>query len=631
MKSKSLETVLYSTIGVAVVLLIVVAVNFIAGMARYRADLTEEKIYTLSDGTKQILSKLEGKLKIRFYCTQDDPAMPVPFRNYAQRVDELLAEYKKLSGGKITIEKLNPQPATDAEDFAQGDGIEPRQVSLTDSVYLGLSFTYLDEKAALPFLPLEREKFLEYDISRAIAKVLNPKRPTIGIMSGLPIFGMPSNPMMMGQQPREPWVFLSELQQDFEVKQIQMDVEKIDDDINLLIVHHPKGISEKAEFAIDQFVLRGGRLLAFLDPYAAMEGRQNPMMGGGPQGGSTLEKLLKAWGLEFDTGKVLVDMTLKNQRYRPPYQPFLPSFSPDYIKKDEIVLSQLDNLVMAFPGAFKGTPAEGLKMEVLWQSSPNCQLVDRFMAEMAAQQVEKDFKSEGKQYAMAVRLSGKFKTAFPNGKPEEKAEDPDKKDETKDAKKEEKKDDALKVAAKENTVLLVADADMLHEQFFAEIQNFLGQKVMIPVSGNLTFLQNTAELLSGDSNLINARSRATKSRNFTLIREMRAKTAGGLQKRLQDLEKERQEIQNKLNQLATQRDANQRIVLSAEQKAEIEKYRKAQAETNRKIKEDTKALRREEESLERRLKLFNIAAMPLAVALFGIGIAVYNRIRTAAK
>jgi ABC-type uncharacterized transport system involved in gliding motility auxiliary subunit len=632
MKNRSLETILYSTVGVAAMLLIVIVVNFIFGAMRMRMDLTEEKVYTLSDGTKAILHKLDGPVKIRFYCTQGDNNMPVVLKNYAQRIEDLLAEYRKLGKGNIEIEKLNPQPDTDAEDFANMDGVEGKQISMGgDTVYLGVSIAYLDEKVAIPFMTPEREKFLEYDISRAISRVMNPKRPIIGVMSGAPVFGQPANPMMqqMGQQQanQPAWMFVGELQRDFNVKQIQMDVDKIDDDVKVLFVIHPKSISDKAQYAIDQFIMRGGKLVAFLDPFCAMEGRSNPMMGQ-MAGGSSMEKLLKSWGLEFDSNKVLADANLRSPRYNPRVAMVLPSFTPDYIKQDEILTSQIDNLVMAFAGVFSGTPTEGLKMETILRSSQNSQLVDRFMAEMGGEQISKDFKPGGKEYGVAVRVKGKFKTAFPNGKPEDKPAEGEKKDEKKDAP---KADDTIKQCKDDNQVILVGDADMLHEQFYADTQNVFGQRVMMMHSGNLSFLQNAAELLSGDSNLVNARSRATKSRSFTLIREMQAKAAQQFQAELQKLEAEQAEAQRKISELQSKKEAKQRFVLSPEQQAELEKFRKTSAETRKHLKEVRKSLRREEEALETRLKWVNIAGMPVLVTIFGVGLALYNRKRTAAK
>jgi ABC-type uncharacterized transport system involved in gliding motility auxiliary subunit len=377
--------------------------------------------------------------------------------------------------------------------------------------------------------------------------------------------------------------------------------------------------------------MRGGRLIAFLDPYAWTEGGRNPMMGGG-QGGSTLDKLLPAWGLTFENNKVLADRRLRNPGVPPEFQLFVPSLTPEYIKQDEIICAQLDNVMFGWPGAFSGTPVEGLKMDVLMQSSPEAGFVDRFLVEMSPEGAAKEFKPGDKQMALAVRLSGKFKTAFPNGKPKDAAEeDKEKKDEDKEKKDGQKDGDFLKESKEPTSVILVADADLLHETFYAQVQPIGNQKLVMLYAGNLSFLQNALELFTGDSALINSRSRATKSRNFTVIREMRARAARNLQEQLQKFEQERQEIQRKLNELQAQKDANQRFVLSPEQKAELEKYRKAQVETNRRIKELSKALRREEESLETRLKVINIGAMPLLVTLFGLGYAWVNRKRTAAK
>src|SRR5688572_20663280 len=215
MKKKQIETLLYSVIGVTAMFLLVVAANFIFGALKMRADLTQENLYTLSDGTKAILKKLDGPVEIRVYWTQGEKEVPTQFKAYAQRVDDLLAEYKQHGKGKITIKKFNPQPDSDAEDSAQLDGVEGQMLPNGEHLYLGMAVSYLDSKAALPFLSPDREKLLEYDISRAITRVANPEKPVVGIMTPLPMFGQPMNPMMMRmgqQQPQEPWVVVNELQ-----------------------------------------------------------------------------------------------------------------------------------------------------------------------------------------------------------------------------------------------------------------------------------------------------------------------------------------------------------------------------------------------------------------------------------
>ena len=232
MKKKQIETLLYSVVGVGAMCLIVIVINFIAGAFKTRLDLTAERAYTLSAGTKAILKKLEGDVEIRFYFTQGDKEIDPGLKSYAQRVEDLLSEYKQAAGGKIKIKKFNPTPDSDAEDRANMDGIEPQMNPMSlagEKFYIGLAVAQLDETVAIPALAPQRERMLEYDLSRAISRVGNPSKPVVGVMTGLPMFGAPMNPMMarMGQQGQEKWVFIQELEKDFTVRQVQMDSDKM--------------------------------------------------------------------------------------------------------------------------------------------------------------------------------------------------------------------------------------------------------------------------------------------------------------------------------------------------------------------------------------------------------------------
>jgi ABC-type uncharacterized transport system involved in gliding motility auxiliary subunit len=633
MKKKQFETLLYSVVGVAAMFVILVAANLVFGAFKSRVDLTAENLYTLSPGTKKILAKLDGPVEIRFYVTEGEKDMPLHLKSYAQRVEDLLSEYKQHSKGNIEVRKLNPKPDSDQEDSARLDGVEPQQLPNGEHLYLGVAINYAEAKSALPFLSPERERLLEYDISRAITRVITPTRPVVGVMTALPMFGNPMNPMMarMGQQPQDPWVVVSELQRDFTVRQVQMDVDKIEDDIKVLVVAHPKEISDKAQYAIDQFILRGGRLIAFLDGQAIMDqskNPQNPMM---PNfnANSSLEKLLKAWGVQFDTTKVAADMNFATRFQRQNRQETAPavlSLNPTGINKEDTVTEQLDNLLIPFAGVFSGTPVEGLKQEVLLKTTPKSQLVEGFMAQMGGDQILKDFKESGTSYPLAVRLKGKFKTAFPDGKPKETKPDDDKKDEKKD---EAKPEDSLKEGKAENAVILIGDVDMLSDNFSVQIQNFFGQKIIIPRNSNLTFLQNMVEQMSGDENLIAMRSRATLNRPFTVVQEMQAQADERFRAKIKELEGSLQETQKKLNELQAARkdQGQQRTILSTEQQAELQKFRTKEADAKRELKEVRKDLRREIDSLENRLKWTNIAGMPALVTAFGIGLALFKRQR----
>src|SRR5436190_2528241 len=289
--------------------LVLVAVNLIASPVRQRIDLTAEKAYTLSPGTRAILAKLDTPVQIRFYCTKNASTMPVFLNTYAQRVDDLLAEYRQASKGKIEIQRLNPEPDSDAEDSARLDGVEGQQVRTGERVYLGLSVSMLDQKQAISFLAPDRERLLEYDISRAIARVMTVEKPVIGVMSALPVMGE-SNPMAMqrGQSGPPPWAFIAELKRDFNVKEVEMTADKIPDDVKVLVVIHPKGISEIAQYALDQFILRGGKMVAFVDPLCALDRAQAQTGMMPPPSTSTLDKLFRAWGLAFDTAQVVADL-----------------------------------------------------------------------------------------------------------------------------------------------------------------------------------------------------------------------------------------------------------------------------------------------------------------------------------
>jgi ABC-type uncharacterized transport system involved in gliding motility auxiliary subunit len=634
MKKKGLETWLYSTVGVLAMLAIIVALNLIAARAKTRIDLTAERAYTLSQGTRNILAKLDTPVQIRFYCSRGDNTMPVMLKTYAQRVEDLLGEYRQASKGQIEIQKLDPTPDSDAEDSAKLDGIEGQPLPDGESVYLGVSVSMLDQKEAIAFLSPERERLLEYDLSRAISRVMTPEKPVVGIMSPLPYQGQQMNPMMMrmGQRGGAPaWVFYNELQRDFTVKPVEMTADAIPDDVKVLIVIHPKAISDAAQYAIDQFVLRGGKLIAFLDPNAVLDATAGGPMGGGSS--SSLDKLLKAWGLTFENTKVVADTTYIG-RTRQGRAPAVLALTEKAVNKDDLITAQADNLFMAFAGAFSGTPAAGLTQTVLVKSSKDSQLIEPMMAQLSGEQIIKDFAPSGIEQSLVVRLTGKFKTAFPDGKPkgaDAKPADPAKPDEKKPA-----DDKSLKESAKEGAVLLVADSDMIQDQLSVqEMMNPFGggQRMVMPANGNLAFAQGAVEQFAGDSNLITVRSRASRERPFTVVRKMQADAEANYRSKIKELEKSLSDAQAKLNELQRTKaeQGGQKFILSPEQQAEIANFRKKEAEVKQQLKLERKKLRTDIDSLENRIKWINIAGMPVLVTIAGVGLALARRSRRAAR
>jgi ABC-type uncharacterized transport system involved in gliding motility auxiliary subunit len=639
MKEKKLDTLLFSTIGMVVMFVIVVAINLIASALNTRLDLTENKVYTLSAGTKAILSKIDSPVEVSFYYSQSQPRMPAQFKTYAKRVEDLLAEFRQYSHGNLEIKKLDPQPDSEAEDSANLDGVEGQPIETGEKIYLGVSISLPPQKVALPFLAPNRERLLEYDLARALSQVLSTNKPVVGVMTPLQVFGMQMPPQMrmqMGGQNQDPWVFISELKRDFEVKQVPMDAEKIDDDIKVLLVIHPKEIKDTAQYAIDQFIMRGGKLIACLDPMCLADAnRQNPMMPM-PGGASNLEKLLKAWGIAFDTTKVVADMSsarklVVRQGGQPEIVPTLLFLSDTGISKDDVVAQQIDEVLLPFAGVFTGTPVSGLKQTVLLKTTKNSQLVEPFISQMSPSKIVDDFKASDTSYALAVRLTGKFKTAFPDGKPEA-AKPDDKKDEKKDEKKsEDKAADTLKETKTDNAVLLIGDTDWLSDQFSVQVQNFFGQKIVQPRNGNLPLTQNIVEQFAGDQNLIGVRSRGTLNRPFTVVKEMQAQANARFQAEIAKLQKEADEANQKLSELQSKKEGNQRFFVSKEQQEEIEKFKKKRAEANKHLKLVRRSLAKDIESLELRAKVINIAGVPLLVAAAGIALALVRKQKTKAQ
>ncbi len=639
MKQKKFETLLYSVVGVVLMFVVVIAVNLIADAAKARIDLTAEKLYTLSPGTKAILKKLDTPVEVRFYFSQAETRVPSDIRTYANQVEDLLEEFREVSKGKIRIRKIDPKPDSEAEESAQADGIEPQPTGplSPENYYFGLALSLDPEKASIPFLQPQRERLLEYDLARAIGSVISTSKPVVGVMTSLPMFGTPSNPMMMrmGQQGQRPWVFIQELKRDYSVKQIQMDTDKIDDDVQILVVAHPKDISDKAQYAIDQFVLRGGKLLALLDGMCIIDKPpqqpNNPIAGMLPGGGSSLPKLLQAWGVAFDSTKVVADLAFTRELafqegQRPQPMPTWLFVNQDGINNQDVVTSQIDNLLFPAAGAFSGTPATGLQQTVLLHTTKKSQLVEGMTAQFSGQKTMDDFKASGTEYPLAIRLKGKFKTAFPEGKPaaaEEKSEDKDKPAEKKTA------GTSLKESTTESAVILVGDTDFIFDNFSVQIDRMFG--IAQPINGNLGFAQNMVEQLSGDVNFVGTRSRGALRRPFTVVQRMQAEAEEQYRDKIRRLNEDLQATQAQLSELQSKKAPGQKLILSPEQQAKIAEFQKKQRDTQKELRELRKNLRQDIDSLENRLKWGNIAGMPAIVILSGLTMFFVRKQRTKAK
>jgi ABC-type uncharacterized transport system involved in gliding motility auxiliary subunit len=611
---KKYEHLVYSTIGLVALALVLVAFNYLVSRVPARADLTDGKLYTLSDGTKQILRNLQTPVKLKLYISQGEN-VPVPLRSFAERVEDLVREFKSVAGQNLVIERYNPKPDSEEEDAAQLDGIDAQQLVTGEQFYLGAAVSQLDRKQTLSAITPQRERLLEYDFIRAIARVANPERPKIGLMAGLPVLGERFNPYT--RQRSDPWVLATELKREFEVKEVPLTAKEIDKDINVLLLIHPKDMQPEQEYALDQFVLRGGKLIAFVDPYAYFD--QTPTMPGMPAmpSSSSLPTLFKAWGIEFDPAKVVSDVVFGSgggQRYTPTVL----SLNRTALARDDVVTASIETLLYAFGGAFQVKPVEGLKVTELIRSSPNAMLVDNSMATKSGDEATKSFRPLGKPLPLALRITGKFKTAFPDGLSIDKKPQPN--------------TPALRESASENSVILVGDVDMLADGAAVDIQDVFGRKVVVPSNGNLALALGMVEQFAAGNDLISLRSRATAFRPLTVVRELEAEAQKQYFGKIQALEDDLQKTNAKLQELQKAQGAAGRggQILSAEQQAELERFRKRVAETRLELKEVRRSLRQDAEALVFWTKVVNIALMPILVALAGLAVALIRRRRQAA-
>lgn len=637
-KETKLNVYANSLIGVVVIFIGIVLFNTITAQLKFKADLTEGDLFTLSEGSKKLLEDLKeegdgSKLEIRFYLTQGEKGVPVFVSEHGRRIEDLLDQYQEYAGSNIELKKINPRRDTDEEELAVNDGIQ----LLNNAFYVGMAVSFLDTTEVIPFFDPAKSTTLEYDISRAIKNVLKLKedRQTIGVMSSLNVWGGPdaSNPMAMmnrgAQQP--PWFFLRQLQQDFNVERLEATATEISDDIDLLLVIHPKNISDATEYAIDQFVLSGRKLIVFADPLALKDegNNQNPQMRiPGMGGASTLSRLFTKWGVNFENSKVVADFNFRlNQRdplSRGRIMPAYLALGKKAFNQEEIVTRDLGSIRMPYAGSFDvSNLATGLTAKELISSSDQAKLVDGMSSQFNGEKImdsfltgSEDGKPTGtKKFALAVKISGTFTTAFPDGKPGSNGEE-EESDEEKTT-----NSNHLKESESENHVCLIGDTDLLSEEHFLIQQRFL-------LSQNVSFVQNIVDHF-GDDTLINIRSR-NQDRPFTTIMDLEKEAQSKFEDKLKKLEAEQQAILQEKTKLESTGKGQNQFTLSIDPEA-LKDIQKKELEKRKQIREIRKELRSEIDLIQLQIKLANIVSMPALVIIAGIIFFVRKRKVTAAK
>ncbi len=620
-KNKTFSRIGTGAAGLAVLLVIIGAVNLIVANLRVRLDLTGEKLYTLSKGSRQVLGNLKNDVTLKFYFSSSSPEMPMALKSYANQVQDLLKEYELAGKGRVTLEAYDPKPDSEAEEWAQRYGIEPQQTNpFGQPVYFGLVAVSGNNEQAMPGLNPRTETTLEYDITRLITRVAWPEKPVVGVMSSISVLGQPQNPMMMQrrQQRDEGWTAFRELRKDYTVREVNADTEKIDADIKTLIVVHPKNLTDKTLFAIDQFVLRGGRLIACVDPFSVADfeanQQQNPMMmqmgGGGQAGPSTLGVLFDAWGVGFDTSKIVADMgaatKLNAGQGRVEDNPTFLSLGNANLAKGDLLTAQLSQVMLPFAGALVDNVAQGLTFTPLLTSSKeNSCLVDAMNAQFGMGALRAQLKPDGVARVLAARLQGTFKTAFPNGIST---------NDTASA----TNATPSHLTSGTSTVMVFGDTDFLNDRFCVQIMQTLFGNIAQPINDNLTLFGNMVEQFAGREELIGVRSRGQFNRPFTKVDELETAAMKKWQTEEQRLEAALQETQQRLSELQQKKTGNERLILSKEQQAELTQFRKTQADTRKQLKDVRKNLNRDIEMLGLRLKLANIVLVPLLVIVFGV-------------
>lgn len=609
-----------ATALVALALLFIGATILITFVFRgARLDLTESKLYSLAPGTEKIVSSLAEPVNLYFFFSQDESAQQPQLRAYAQRVRELLEEMSQRSKGKLHLSVIDPKPFSEDEDRATEFGLSP--VSVTpggEPMYFGLAGTNSTEgREIIGLFQPDKEEFLEYDIASLIYRLSNAKRAAVGLISSLPVdarFDQMSGQMAPG------WASIQQLRETLDVRSLQADGNDIPSDIGVLMVVHPKELSPQAQYAIDQFVMRGGKLISFMDPQAEND-NAGAQPGMPPMGGrsSTLGPLLDAWGVTFDTGQIVGDrelgLTVSLQQGRAPSQHIaIIGLNRESMNPKDVTVSALDTINVMTAGALSKKEGATIEFEPLIQSSTNAALLPaaKLMFLPDSDSLLDGFKPSGERYTIAARIHGKVKSAFPNGKPGA-----------------EGAAGAHLIESKEDAnIILVADTDLLADPLWVRTQNVFGQRFAVAWANNGDFLANSVDNLAGSAELISVRGRQSFFRPFTKVDELRRQASDQLRAKEKELDQELKDTEQKLTALEAGRGGNQAsLSLSPEQEAELERFQQERVRIRKELRDTRRSLDVEIEALGTRLKAINIALVPLLLALGAIFLEITRRRR----
>ncbi len=628
--------------GIALAAVLFGAFNMMsnAALRSARFDLTEHQLYTLSEGTKNVLGNLAEPITLRFYLSKKLATGLPGIKRYATRVQEMLEEYAQLAGSQLLLQVMDPEPFSEEEDRAVAYGLQgiPLDNGSTQ-FYFGLVGTSsTDDLEVIPFFQPEREEFLEYDLTKMIHTLANPKKKVLGLLSTLPIDGAGGMSFMPQPGGSPPWLIVTHIEQMFEIKKIETTATEIPDDVSVLMIVHPKALGDSTLYAIDQFVLNGGHAMIFVDPLAESDrGGGNPMnpMGGGGARNSDLPKLFEAWGLELVKGKVLGDLPLakkvqiqQQSRMQVIDYPVWIDFRQEHFSQDDVVTAQVPTITIASAGILQKKGDVGTELTPLIQSDEAAMKIDAsllsFMPDL--RKILSSYKPEGEKMIVAARVTGKVKTAFPDGKPEEPAKDGDPNSVPPIDSDDKPSQPHLAESKDSINVIVVADTDILQDKFWAQVQNFFGQRIGIPTSGNGTFVTNALDNLTGSNDLISVRSRAGYSRPFTLLRALQQDAEQQFRQKEQALQERLKATEAKLQDLQSQKPEGSTMIMSAEQQQAMGTFRQDLVQVRKELRSVQHELSKNIESVESWVKFINIGLVPVLIGIAGVWIS-SSRIR----
>jgi ABC-type uncharacterized transport system involved in gliding motility auxiliary subunit len=616
------------------VLFVGLTVLFQHTLRGWRLDLTENHLYTTAPGTDRILASIKEPINLYFFYSQKTAAQIPQINTYGVRVREFLEEIAARSHGNVQLHVIDPAPSSEEEDRASELGVRGAPVGNLGTLYFGLAGTNsTDGKQAIEFFDPAKEQFLEYDVVKLIYQLANAKKPVLAWLSGLPM-GAGFDPQ--SQQMREPWVAYTQAEQLFDIRPLEPTATKIDDDVNVLVLVHPKNLSPALQFAIDQYALRGGHILAFVDPVAGADTSgadpRNPVAAMQADKSSQLGSLLSAWGVGFNPKEVIGDraraLSVSTRQGEAPVQHLgILGLDQGSINQKDVITAGLSSINIETGGHLTQVKGSTVTFEPLLQSSAEAAPIpaEKFAMLFDPSTLRDGFKPTGQRYTIGARVTGNVKTAFPNGAPASTPPAAPGAAATPPALTPTANQTALKQSAKPLNLVIFADTDMLSDYLWVREQNFFGQRVANAFANNGDLLMNSLDNLAGSTDLISVRGRATFTRPFERVDALRRSADDRFRAKEQELEKQLRSTEDKLTALQSKRNDKSSVILTPEQEKELDQFQEEKLRIRKDLRKVRADLNADIQGLGTTVKVVNVVVVPLLFALIALGFALLRR------